>query len=85
MACDEREGYFGARHHRRNGSSLKKLDVRASSGLTGNGVSQCASCDAAAATRPGCRRGRGGDSAMQEALTLAEFASKTIFSIVARH
>ena len=60
------------------GSSLKKLDVPGEQRLTGIGVSQCASCDAP------LLRGRivavvgGGDSAMQEALTLAEFASKLI-------
>ena len=60
------------------GSSLKKLDVPGEQRLTGNGVSQCASCDAPLS------RGRivavvgGGDSAMQEALTLAEFASQVI-------
>jgi thioredoxin reductase (NADPH) len=60
------------------GSSLKKLDVPGEQRLTGNGVSQCASCDAP------LLRGRivavvgGGDSAMQEALTLAKFASKVI-------
>jgi thioredoxin reductase (NADPH) len=60
------------------GSSLKNLDVPGEQRLAGNGVSQCASCDAP------LLRGRivavvgGGDSAMQEALTLAAFASKVI-------
>src|SRR5580692_8026198 len=60
------------------GSSLKKLDVPGEQRLTGNGVSDCASCDAP------LLRGRivavvgGGDSAMQEALTLAAFASQVI-------
>jgi thioredoxin reductase (NADPH) len=60
------------------GSSLKKLDVPCEERLTGSGVSHCASCDAP------LLRGRvvavvgGGDSAMQEALTLAEHVSKVI-------
>jgi thioredoxin reductase (NADPH) len=60
------------------GSQFKKLEVPGEERLTGNGVSHCATCDAP------LLRGRtvavvgGGDSAMQEALTLAEFASKII-------
>lgn len=60
------------------GTSLKKLGVPGEESLFGKGVSHCASCDAP------LLRGRivgvigGGDSAMQEALTLAEHASKVI-------
>ena len=60
------------------GSSLKKLGVPGEERLTGSGVSHCATCDAP------LMRGRivavvgGGDSAMQEALTLAEFSSKVV-------
>jgi thioredoxin reductase (NADPH) len=60
------------------GSSLKKLGVPGEERLIGNGVSHCASCDAP------LLRGRivavvgGGDSAMQEALTLAEHVSKVV-------
>jgi thioredoxin reductase (NADPH) len=60
------------------GSEFKKLEVPGEERLMGNGVSHCATCDAP------LLRGRtvavvgGGDSAMQEALTLAEFASKII-------
>lgn len=60
------------------GSDFKKLDVAGEERLTGSGVSHCATCDAP------LLRGRivavvgGGDSAMQEGLTLAEFASKVV-------
>jgi thioredoxin reductase (NADPH) len=60
------------------GSSLKKLDVPGEQRLTGNGVSHCASCDAPLLRDRIVAVVGGGDSAMQEALTLAEFASKVI-------
>jgi len=58
------------------GARLKELEIPGAVRLTGKGVSHCASCDAP------LLRGRvaavigGGDSAMQEALTLAEFAAR---------
>jgi thioredoxin reductase (NADPH) len=58
------------------GSSLKKLDVPGEERLTGNGVSHCASCDAPLFRDRIVAAVGGGDSAMQEALTLAAFASK---------
>jgi thioredoxin reductase (NADPH) len=60
------------------GSSLKKLDVPGEERLTGSGVSQCASCDAPLLRDRIVAVIGGGDSAMQEALTLAEFASRVI-------
>jgi len=60
------------------GSSLKKLDVPGEQRLTGSGVSQCASCDAPLLRDRIVAVVGGGDSAMQEALTLAAFASKVI-------
>ena len=60
------------------GSTLKKLDVPGEERLTGKGVSQCASCDAPLLRNRTVAAIGGGDSAMQEALTLAAFASKVI-------
>lgn len=60
------------------GTMLKSLGVPGEERLRGRGVSHCASCDAP------LLRGRvvavvgGGDSALQEALTLAEHASRVI-------
>ena len=60
------------------GARLKTLGVPGEERLQGKGVSQCASCDAP------LLRGRvvavvgGGDSAMQEGLTLADSASRVI-------
>jgi thioredoxin reductase (NADPH) len=60
------------------GSSLRKLDVPGEERLKGNGVSDCASCDAPLLRDRIVAVVGGGDSAMQEALTLAEHASKVI-------
>jgi thioredoxin reductase (NADPH) len=60
------------------GSTLKKLDVPGEERLYGRGVSHCASCDAPLLRDRIAAVVGGGDSAMQEALTLAEHASKVI-------
>jgi thioredoxin reductase (NADPH) len=60
------------------GTAIAKLGVPGEERLVGKGVSQCASCDAP------LLRGRatvvvgGGDSGMQEALTLAEHVAKVV-------
>ncbi|HEU4618768.1 MAG TPA: FAD-dependent oxidoreductase [Gammaproteobacteria bacterium] len=57
------------------GTRLRDLGVPGESALRGKGVSQCASCDAPLLRdRPVVVAG-GGDSALQEALTLAEHCS----------
>lgn len=63
------------------GTALKALGVAGETRLAGKGVSQCASCDAP------LMRGRvaavvgGGDSAMQEALTLAASAARVVMLV----
>jgi len=60
------------------GTTLKTLGIRGEERLRGKGVSHCASCDGP------LLRGRvvgvvgGGDSALQEALTLAQYVSRVI-------
>jgi len=60
------------------GSTLKKLNIPGEERLSGRGVSHCASCDAPLLRDRIVAVVGGGDSAMQEALTLAGFASKVI-------
>lgn len=60
------------------GSSLKKLGVAGEERLTGAGVSHCASCDAPLLRNQTVAVIGGGDSAMQEALTLADHAAKVV-------
>jgi thioredoxin reductase (NADPH) len=60
------------------GTTLKTLGIRGEEQLSGKGISHCASCDAP------LLRGRivgvvgGGDSALQEALTLAQHVARVI-------
>jgi thioredoxin reductase (NADPH) len=60
------------------GSTLKKLGVPGEERLAGKGVSQCASCDGPLFRDRIVAVAGGGDSAMQEALTLAAFAAKVV-------
>lgn len=57
------------------GSSLRKLDLPKEEELHGNGVSYCASCDGPFFTGQDVAVVGGGDSALDEALTLTEFAT----------
>jgi thioredoxin reductase (NADPH) len=56
------------------GSSLKDLGVPGEAKLTGRGVSHCASCDGPLYNGQVVGVAGGGDSALQEALTLANYA-----------
>lgn len=60
------------------GSTLKELGVAGEARLRGKGVSQCASCDAPLVRNRTVAVVGGGDSALQEALTLAEFAARAV-------
>jgi thioredoxin reductase (NADPH) len=60
------------------GAALKELGVPGEERLRGNGVSHCASCDAPLVRKQTVAVVGGGDSALQEALTLADFAERVI-------
>ncbi|MBI4526950.1 MAG: FAD-dependent oxidoreductase [Deltaproteobacteria bacterium] len=60
------------------GSTLKELGVPGESRLRGKGVSNCASCDGSFFDGEVVGVVGGGDSALQEALTLANYASQVI-------
>ena len=60
------------------GTSIAKLGVPGEERLVGRGVSECASCDAPLLRGKTAVVAGGGDSAMQEALTLAEHLEKVI-------
>jgi thioredoxin reductase (NADPH) len=57
------------------GTRMRDLDVPGESTLRGHGVSQCASCDAPLLRDQAVVVAGGGDSALQEALTLAAHCS----------
>lgn len=60
------------------GSSLKDLDVPGEATLTGRGVSHCASCDGPLYNGQTVGVVGGGDSALQEALALAQYAERVL-------
>jgi len=60
------------------GSTLKHLNVPGEERLIGRGVSHCASCDGPLYNGKTVGVVGGGDSALQEALTLANFAEKVL-------
>jgi thioredoxin reductase (NADPH) len=59
-----------------SGASLRKLGVPGESEFTGRGVSYCATCDAAFFRDKVTAVIGGGDTALEEALYLARFASR---------
>jgi thioredoxin reductase (NADPH) len=60
------------------GTALAKLGVPGEARLVGRGVSECASCDAPLLRGKTAVVAGGGDSAMQEALTLAQHLDRVI-------
>jgi thioredoxin reductase (NADPH) len=60
------------------GATLRHLGVPGEEALTNKGVSHCATCDGPFLKGKIAAVVGGGDSALQEALTLAQFAAKTI-------
>ncbi|HEY5608912.1 MAG TPA: FAD-dependent oxidoreductase, partial [Alphaproteobacteria bacterium] len=60
------------------GTTLKELGVEGEARLRGHGVSHCATCDAPLLRDRVVGVVGGGDSALQEALTLAEFALRVV-------
>ena len=60
------------------GASPRKLGVPGEERLAGKGVSHCASCDGPMLRGAGVAVVGGGDSAMQEALTLARYVDRVV-------
>jgi thioredoxin reductase (NADPH) len=60
------------------GTTLRELDIPGEERLRGKGVSHCATCDGPLLRNRPVGVVGGGDSALQEALTLAQFASRVI-------
>jgi thioredoxin reductase (NADPH) len=62
------------------GAQHRKLDVAGEAALSGRGVSYCATCDAAFFKGAPTLIVGGGDSAMEEAMFLAKFASRVVIA-----
>ena len=70
-------GVYGARHIVvASGARLRKLGVPGETEFEGRGVSQCADCDGPMYQNEDAIVVGGGDSAFQEALVLAQYASR---------
>ena len=72
------EDYIGKAVIIAGGSTLRKLGVRGEEELYGAGVSYCATCDGGFFMNQTVGVVGGGDSALDEALVLTEYASKVI-------
>lgn len=72
------ENYVGRAVIITGGSTLRKLGVRGEEELYGAGVSYCATCDGGFFMNQTVAVVGGGDSALDEALVLTEYASKVI-------
>jgi len=64
-----------------SGTSMAKLDIPGFDRFQGKGVSECASCDAPLLRNKVAIVAGGGDSAMQEALVLADHLDKVIMVV----
>ena len=77
-AATEEETYRAKAVIVATGSSLKHLNVPGEEKLMGRGVSHCASCDGPICNGQTVGVVGGGDSALQEALTLTNYADKVL-------
>lgn len=78
LAVTEEETYRAKAVIVATGSTLKHLGVPGEEKLMGRGVSHCASCDGPMCNGQTVGVVGGGDSALQEALTLANYAAKVL-------
>src|SRR5262249_8918265 len=60
------------------GSSLRRLGIPGEEAYEGRGVSHCGSCDGPPYSEPAGAVVRGGDSAVDEAITVRQYASRVI-------